>query len=249
MIAISSFLIILCQFGTIADGLSVQRTSVRRAAALFKSATLTVADIESSSSTIDEETKIFRNQPLASPVPCEFEWWNDACNTYLDKLDEAGGEHFVASHDEPDATGKTNKNNWLHVTSSDPNQRIQYEVRYIDGLQTMGGIARFGIDCEGPPQCAHGGSIATVADALTTTCCFKAASERWGMRTRLDCNYREAIPLGTPVRMEATVIDLKKRKAVLEWSIHSLTELDRNGNLIRHAFGSADFLLPRLSKE
>jgi acyl-coenzyme A thioesterase PaaI-like protein len=201
-------------------------------------------DAESSTTETQEE---FRNLPLSAPSPREFEWWNSVCDTYLDKLDAAGGERFVASHDEPDETGKTATNNWLHVTSSSPSRRLQYEIRYVEDTQTMGGIVRFGADCEGPEDCAHGGSIASMADALTATCCFKA-SERWGMTTRLECNYRETIPLGTAVKVEAKVVELKKRKASLEWSIHSLAELDRTDNPVRHAFGTADFLLPRMPK-
>lgn len=256
MIALALFLLHL---GAIADAFLIPSTSWRqsvgvqqsaRPTTLFQSSTLEVANLTSSSSTQDgEESEILQNQPLAASTPREFEWWNEACDTYLDELEMAGGERFVASHDEPDESGKTNTKNWLHVTSSNPSRRIQYEVRYVDETQTMGGVVRFGSDCEGPEGFAHGGSIATVADALTATCCFKAASERWGMTTRLESNYRESIPLGTPVRVEATVTDLKKRKASLEWSIYSLTKLDRNDNPIRHAFGSADFLLPRLPKE
>lgn len=259
MIFVASFLLLICHLGTIVDGFLLRSTSSGRVVgfessarptALFKSSTVAVIDTESTSSSIgDDEPEAFRNHPLSDPVPRNFEWWNSVCDTYLDELDEAGGERFVASHDEPDDTGKTNTNNWLHVTSSNPDRRVQYEIRYVESTQTIGGIVRFGSDCEGPEECAHGGSIASVADALTATCCFKAASERWGMTTRLDCNYRETIPLGTPVRVEATVVDLKKRKASLEWSIHSLTKLDRNENPVRHAFGSADFLLPRLPKE
>jgi acyl-coenzyme A thioesterase PaaI-like protein len=259
MIIVAAFLLLICHIGKFVDGFLLRVTSgghvvgfesSARPTTLFKSSTVAVIDTGSSSSTTgDDEPEVFRNQPLSNPVPRKFEWWNSVCDTYLDELDEAGGERFVASHDEPDDTGKTNTNNWLHVTSSNPNRRVQYEVRYVDSTQTMGGVVRFGTDCEGPEGCAHGGSIASVADALTATCCFKAASERWGMTTRLDCNYRETIPMGTPVRVEATVVDLKKRKASLEWSIHSLTELDRNKNPVRHAFGSADFLLPRLPKE
>jgi len=256
MIIVARFLLLFCYLGTMSDGFLFQSTGVGReigleswrSTALFKSSTVAVTETESSSSTSDENPNVFQNQPLCPPVTREFEWWNDACDTYLDELDEAGGERFVASHDDPDETGKTNTNNWLHVTSSNPQRRVQYEIRYMEGTQTMGGVVRFGSDCEGPEGCAHGGSIASVADALTATCCFKAASERWGMTTHLDCNYREAIPLGTPVRVEATVVDLQKRKASLEWSIHSLTKLDRNENPVRHAFGSADFLLPRLPK-
>ncbi len=247
MISVLVFLLYTLHFGTIvdcfllsstSDGPAVKLEPTDRPTTLFKMSALTDPTTELS----------LRNEPLSAPSPREFDWWNDACDTYLDELDRAGGERFVASHDEPDETGKTDTKNWLHVTSSNPSRRVQYEVRYVGETQTMGGVVRFGADCEGPEACAHGGSIASVADALTATCCFKA-SERWGMTTRLECNYREVVPIETPVRIEATVTDLKKRKASLEWSIYSLTKHDRSENPVRHAFGSADFLLPRPAKE
>ena len=80
--------------------------------------------------------------------------------------------------------------------------------------------------------------------------------------------YREALSPGTPVRLEqgsvaalapklkpkpepeqvrlqASVTALKPRKCVIEWELLSLSELDRKGAPVRHAFGSADFLLAR----
>ena len=72
-------------------------------------------------------------------------------------------------------------------------------MRYCAEEQQLCGVARFGEDCEGPPGCVHGGAIATVADAATATAVFKAAG-RWGLTTRLECNYREMLPIGTPVR-------------------------------------------------
>ena len=78
----------------------------------------------------------------------------------------------------------------------------------------LSGVARFGEDCEGPPGCVHGGAIATVADAATATATFKAAG-RWGLTTRLECNYREMLPLCTPVKLMATVTSLKARYLVI----------------------------------
>ena len=249
MISFFAFLLLLCQLHTFAEAFVVRSDPLVQSTAMFQSSDVALTEMESpSSTTSDDDGETLRNFPLSASVPREFAWWNDACDAYLDELDGAGGERFVASHDEPDETGQTNTNNWLHVTSSNPNRRVQYEVRYVDDTQTMGGVVRFGADCMGPPDMAHGGSIASVADALTATCCFKG-SKRWGMTTRLECNYREAIPLGTPVKIESTIVDLKKRKASLEWSIYSLTELDGKGQPVRHAFGSADFLLPRMPKE
>ncbi len=249
IIAFTICLLLFYQLDVIVEGF-VFKSTRNRFEALVLSTVAVDGGTESFISSSSQST--FRNEPLSSPNPRDFEWWNEACDAYLDDLDRTGGERFVASHDVPDETGHTRTNNWLHVTSSNPDRRVQYEIRYVDdgvdGKQIMGGVVRFGEDCEGPEHCAHGGSIASVADALTATCCFKA-SKRWGMTTRLECNYREAIPLGMPVKVEATVVDLKKRKASLEWNIYSFDQVDRNGQPLRHAFGCADFLLPRTPKD
>jgi acyl-coenzyme A thioesterase PaaI-like protein len=183
------------------------------------------------------------NPSIAAATPCDFPWWSDACSTLIADLDAKGGERFVASHDDEGFDTR----NWLHVTSSSPLRRAQYEMRYCAEETLLSGVARFGEDCEGPPGFVHGGAIATVADAATATATFKAAG-RWGLTTRLECNYREMLPLCTPVRLQATVTSLKPRKCVIDWELISLTEIDRKGAPVRHAFGSADFLLAREPK-
>ena len=183
------------------------------------------------------------NPSIAAATPCAFPWWSDECSALIAELDAKGGERFVASHDEEGYDTR----NWLHVTSSSPLRRAQYEMRYCAEEQQLCGVARFGEDCEGPPGCVHGGAIATVADAATATAVYKAAG-RWGLTTRLECNYREMLSISTPVRLQASVTALKPRKCVIEWELLSLSELDRKGAPVRHAFGSADFLLAREEK-
>ena len=243
---------------------------------LFQSSTSTSSTVSpassSSSSALSEQVDVVQNQqqqqqqPITPVIPRDFEWWDTACDKYLDTLDDRGGQRFVASHDEPEEGGTpgttttppptTSTQNWLHVTASCPNHRVQYELRYLAETRTLGGVLRFGQDCEGPVGCAHGGAIATVADALVATCGYQAAQDRWGMTTRLECQYRAAIPLNRPVQIEATVLTLKRRTATVEWTIRSLTTTHRkeqgnrnSGDPIRYAFGSADLLLPRLPKQ
>jgi len=181
--------------------------------------------------------------PLTPEVPCDFDWWGPECSALVDDLESRGGERFVAWHDESGFDTR----NWLHVTASSPARRAQYEMRYVESDQLLSGIARFGEDCEGPPGCTHGGCIATVADAATATATFKAAG-RMGLTTKLECNYREMLPLCTPVRLEARVTVLKPRRSSVEWQLLSLTSTDKDGAPTRHAFGTADFLLERAPK-
>ena len=114
--------------------------------------------------------------PICAPdEPCGFPWWDGSCDALIEDLEARGGERFVAY---PDLQPETQ--NWLHVTSSTPLDRAQYEMRWVPADQVLQGIARFGSDCEGPAGHAHGGAIATIADAATATATFKAA-ERWGV--------------------------------------------------------------------
>jgi len=41
------------------------------------------------------------------------------------------------------------------------------------------------------------------------------------------------------------VTSLKPRRSTVEWQILSLTETDKKGEPVRHAFGAADFLMAR----
>merc|ERR1719353_347756 len=185
-----------------------------------------------------------RNPSITSTTPCDFPWWTGECSDAIAELEGRGAQRFVARHDDEGFDTR----NWLHVTSSEPLRRAQYEVRYEAAEKTLGGIVRFGDDCEGPPGCAHGGSIATVADAATATATFLSAG-RFGLTTKLECNYRAVLPLNTPTRLQATVTALKPRKAVIEWTMTSLTEKDRKGAPVMHAFGVAEFLLDRAEKK
>lgn len=178
--------------------------------------------------------------PISAESPCDFPWWSSACTEEIAQLDSAGGERFIAYPcEQPDTQ------NWLHVTKSSPLRRFQYEMRWVASEQMLGGIVRFGADCEGPPGTVHGGAIATVADAATATATFRAA-ERWGLTTKLECNYREMIPLETPVLVKAHVTVLKPRRSTIEWQILSLAA--DGADPVRYAFGVADFLLERKPK-
>ena len=64
-------------------------------------------------------------------VPCHRR--SDACGALIADLDAKGGERFVASHDDEGYDTK----NWLHVTSSSPLRRAQYEMRYCADDQVL----------------------------------------------------------------------------------------------------------------
>jgi len=67
------------------------------------------------------------------------------------------------------------------------------------------------------------------------------------LTTKLECNYREMLPLGVPFSIEARVTTLKPRRSTVEWELCSLAASGEEP--VRHAFGSADFLLERQKKK
>ena len=68
---------------------------------------------------------------VGTAVPCHRR--SDACGALIADLDAKGGERFVASHDDEGYDTK----NWLHVTSSSPLRRAQYEMRYCADDQVL----------------------------------------------------------------------------------------------------------------
>ena len=80
------------------------------------------------------------NPSIAAATPCAFPWWSDECSALIAELDAKGGERFVASHDEEGYDTR----NWLHVTSSSPLRRAQYEMRYCAEEQQLCGMSSSG---------------------------------------------------------------------------------------------------------
>jgi acyl-coenzyme A thioesterase PaaI-like protein len=93
------------------------------------------------------------------------------------------------------------------------------DVRRVDG----GVVAEvtLGLAYEGPPGYVHGGMSALLLDQLLGSAAVVAGL--WGMTARLELEYRRPVPLETPLRLRAGVVDNTGRKVGVSGSI-SLAE-------------------------
>lgn len=70
---------------------------------------------------------------------------------------------------------------------------------------------------EGPPTYAHGGVSAMLLDQIMGHAA--AAADHPGVTARLEVRYRAAVPLGTPLRLHAQLIDVLGVRAAIRGSI------------------------------
>jgi acyl-coenzyme A thioesterase PaaI-like protein len=95
--------------------------------------------------------------------------------------------------------------------SSDPTGdrlRVRYYRRESDGA--MVGKVWFGPGAEGPPGCAHGGSMAAVLDEAMGGAAW--ISGNIVLAARLTVEFRRMLPLDTVATVEASVASVNGRK-------------------------------------
>src|SRR5262245_36696762 len=76
------------------------------------------------------------------------------------------------------------------LESGDDRLRVLYYRREAD--QGLVGLAWFGPGAQGPPGCAHGGSIMSVLDEAMGAACWQAGHRV--MAARLTTNFRAPVP-------------------------------------------------------
>jgi acyl-coenzyme A thioesterase PaaI-like protein len=86
--------------------------------------------------------------------------------------------------------------------------RVRHYQREADGA--IVGRAWFGPGAQGPPGCAHGGSIAAVLDEAMGASCWRAGHKV--VAARLVTEYRQMLPLGTDATIEAWIDAVEGRK-------------------------------------
>jgi acyl-coenzyme A thioesterase PaaI-like protein len=86
--------------------------------------------------------------------------------------------------------------------------RVAYFRRERDGA--LVGRVWFGPGTEGPPGCAHGGSVAAVLDEAMGAAAWMAGHAV--VAARLTTNFRRMVPLGSDAILEAWVADVEGRK-------------------------------------
>ncbi|MEV0895606.1 PaaI family thioesterase [Actinoplanes sp. NPDC049802] len=84
------------------------------------------------------------------------------------------------------------------------------------------GECTLGLAFEGPPSYAHGGVSAMLLDQMLGYAA--GASGNPGMTVRLDTGYRKPVPLLTPLRLTAEVVDVDGRRVTVAGSITTAAE-------------------------
>ncbi|MFI5889657.1 PaaI family thioesterase [Actinoplanes sp. NPDC051513] len=93
-------------------------------------------------------------------------------------------------------------------------------IELVDG--TAIGRCTLGMAYEGPPRFAHGGVSAMLLDQILGHAVV--ASGNPGMTVRLDTTYRAPVPLLTPLRLTAEVLDVDGRRVTATGTIATEAE-------------------------
>lgn len=103
---------------------------------------------------------------------------------------------------------------WRHVTRSyvldDTADRVAARLFWEPTTQMLHAKVHFGPMAEGPPGCAHGGSIAAVLDEVMGCCAW--ANQHSVVAANLNINYRGMVPLGLIHQLHASVTEVDGRK-------------------------------------
>lgn len=85
------------------------------------------------------------------------------------------------------------------------------------------GRVRFGDPYEGPPGCVHGGYVAAAFDEVLGAA--QSLSGAPGMTGTLTVRYESPTPLGVPLRFEAWLAGVERRKIFVEGTCHAADTL------------------------
>ena len=102
----------------------------------------------------------------------------------------------------------SNPDSFVSGSRTDERIRINYYRRRADGA--LVGKVWFGPLCEGPPDCAHGGSIAAVLDEVMGGAVWMAGHPV--VSARISVDFRNMIPIGSVIWLEAKVLHVSGKK-------------------------------------
>lgn len=129
----------------------------------------------------------------------------------LDLQGEPGWEAF----DAPALVGET-----LRFVSGDRTGN-RFRMNYFrDQEQNLVARVWFGPVTEGPPEHAHGGSIAAVLDEVLGLAAWAAGYKI--VVGNLNISFRQLLPIKTVVQVNTKVISVQGRKVMVHGEVHSL---------------------------
>lgn len=133
----------------------------------------------------------------------------DAHQRYL------AGEAGWTAFDAPALVGET-----LRFVSGDPTGN-RFRLRYFrDAGENLVARVWFGPVTEGPPEHAHGGSIAAVLDEVLGLAAWAAGHPI--VVGNLNVNFRQLLPIKTVVQVNTRVVSVEGRKVMVHGEICSL---------------------------
>lgn len=110
--------------------------------------------------------------------------------------------------DAPSLVGKS-----LRFVSGDPHGN-RFRLRfYRDGNNDLVALVWFGEETEGPPEHAHGGSMAAVMDEVLGLAAWAAGHPI--VVGNLNIHFRKLLPLKIVVRVETEIVSVKGRKVLV----------------------------------
>lgn len=133
----------------------------------------------------------------------------------------------IASNDQPDLSGEQDWTPFdaaslvgssLRFVSGDP-EGDRFRVRYyLDQAMHLKARVWFGPETEGPPNHAHGGSIAAVLDEVLGLAAWAAGHSI--VVGNLNASFRNLVPLRKVVTVETKVVSVEGRKVMVHGRIY-----------------------------
>jgi acyl-coenzyme A thioesterase PaaI-like protein len=100
--------------------------------------------------------------------------------------------------------------------------RFGYQYYLNEKEKSIKGIVSFGTFIEGPPNCVHGGAIATILDSAMGAVIWNNGHK--AVTVNLNVNYKKFIPLESEVVIEVKLNKIEGRKIFVEGQLKSLNE-------------------------
>lgn len=99
-------------------------------------------------------------------------------------------------------------------------KKFDYVCYFSKRLQKSVVLVYFGPHMEGPPGCSHGGSMATLVDAVMSANVWRC--DMFALTANLSVNYRKFMPLESVVVCESNILAVNGRKVQAEAVLKSL---------------------------
>lgn len=115
-------------------------------------------------------------------------------------------------------TSNEGSKNFLRCPSEFP--KFDYELFLNEEEQSLSSVIYFGTHIEGPPNCVHGGAIASIIDAQFGTLLWLL--NKYCVTVNLNVNYKKFVPLNTEVQFKCNLEKIEGRKIFVKGELRSL---------------------------